>query len=70
MAWMTDNLDSTLTHYRLYCVDRVDQVVSSHDIHALDDNAALEFATACCKEYKISLWQGAKLVGEVEGTIA
>ena len=59
---MTDNLDSTLTHYRLHCVSGEGQIVSAHNIHAPDDNAALAFSKDYCKHYKIELWQGGRWV--------
>lgn len=66
MGWVMDNLDSTLMDYRLYCVDSSGKVASVHNIHAPDDNAALEFSKAYCKEYKIDLWQGVRWIGEIE----
>lgn len=52
--------------YRLHSLDDAQQIVSSKDLVAQDDLAALDEAEKVCQAYAMEIWQGARCVARVK----
>jgi hypothetical protein len=55
-------LGSTVSGYRLYCLDGVNKVASADWIEADDDEAAIEVAKNMMDGHECEVWQGRRLV--------
>jgi len=58
----TKFLGSTVSGYRLYCLDGVNKVASADWIEADDDEAAIEVAKNMMDGHECEVWQGRRLV--------
>jgi hypothetical protein len=52
--------------YRIYCLDGAGKVWAAEWIDAEDDSAALESARQFKQAVRCEVWQGPRLVGQVE----
>ena len=52
--------------YKFYRLDVLEHIVSSRDVAAPDDLAALQEAERDCVEYAVEVWQGARRVARVK----
>lgn len=52
--------------YKFYRLDVSERIVSSKDVAAPDDLAALKEAENDCEEYAVEVWQGARRVARVK----
>ena len=52
--------------YKLYCLDAWEHIVSTREVAAPDDLAALQEAEKDCAEYAVEVWQGARRVARVK----
>ena len=52
--------------YRIYCLDGAGKVWAAEWIDAEDDSAALESARQFKQAVRCEVWQGRRLIGQVE----
>jgi hypothetical protein len=57
-----------MTGYRLYCFDQVNRMTEAKDIHARDDEEALEAVCALAPGLPCELWHGDRLVKRIPAT--
>jgi hypothetical protein len=55
-----------VAEYRLYCLDGANKVSSGDWIEAADDEAAVEIAKETHEGYECELWQGKRLVAQLD----
>ena len=53
-------------NYRFYCLDSLERIVSTKDVAARDDLAALLEAEKDCEEFAVEIWQGVRRVARVK----
>lgn len=55
-----------MANYRTYCLDGANNVLSAQWIEADDDEAAIEMVKQQHDGHKCELWEGRRLVAEVD----
>ena len=66
IAGLTGGLAEGAMDYKFYRLDVLEHIVSSREVAAPDDLAALQEAEKDCEDYAVEVWQGARRVARVK----